>query len=114
MIYDPESISVEVKIGMHKLFIATSLYLPNHTIKYFNKLELLIGNIELEKKESILIGDTNCDFLEPKNYTVHLKQLIKTYSLTQLIKESTRTTHSIQTIIDHIITISLKKYLRVE
>ena len=30
MIYDLESISVEVKIGMHKPFIVTSLYSPNH------------------------------------------------------------------------------------
>ena len=36
--------------------------------------------------------------------TAHLKQLIETYSLTQLIKEPTRTTHTTQTIIDHIIT----------
>ena len=105
MIYDLESISVEVKIGMHKLFIVTSLYLPNHTLEYFNKLESLIASIDLEKKgESILIGGTNCDFLKPTNYTAHLKRLIKTYSLTQLIKEPTRTTHTTQTIIDHIIT----------
>ena len=58
----------------------------------------------MEKRESILIGDTNCDFLEPTNYTAHLKWLIKTYSLTQLIKEPSRTTHTTQTIIDHNIT----------
>ena len=104
MIYDLESISVDVKIGMHKPFIVTSLCSPNHTVEYFNKLESLIANIDLEKRESILIGDTNCDFLKPTNYTAHLKRLIKTYSLTQLIKEPTRTTHTTQTIIDHIIT----------
>ena len=104
MIYYLESISVEVKIGMHKPFIVTSLYSPNHTVEYFNKLKSLIENIDLEKRESILIGDTNCDFLKPTNYTVHLKRLIKTYSLTQLIKEPTRTTHTTQTIIDDIIT----------
>ena len=82
----------------------TLLYLPNHTVEYFNKLESLIANIDLEKRESILIGDTNCDFLKPTNYTAHLKRLIKTYSLAQLIKEPTRTTHTTQTIIDHIIT----------
>ena len=96
MIYDLESISVEVKIGMHKPFIVTSPYSPNHTVEYFNKLESLIPNIDLEKRESILIGVTN--------NTAHLKRLIKTYSLTQLIKEPTRTTHTTQTIIDHIIT----------
>ena len=89
---------------MHKPLIVTLLYLPNHTVEYFNKLESLIANIDLEKRESILIGDTNCDFLKPTNYTAHLKRLIKTYSLAQLIKEPTRTTHTTQTIIDHIIT----------
>ena len=39
MINDSESILVEVKIGMHKPFIVTSLYSPNHTVEYFNKLE---------------------------------------------------------------------------
>ena len=58
----------------------------------------------MEKRESILIGDTNCNFLKPTNYSVHLKRLIKTYSLTQLIKEPTRTTRTTQTIIDHIVT----------
>ena len=50
MIYDLESISVEVKIGMHKPFILTSLYSPKHTVEYFNKLESLIANIDLEKE----------------------------------------------------------------
>ena len=59
MIYDQESISVEVRIGMHKPFIVTSLYSPNHTVEHFNKIESLIVNIDLEKKKSILIGDTN-------------------------------------------------------
>ena len=68
MIYDPESISVEVKIGMHKPSIVTSLYLQNHKVEYFNKLESLIANIELEKRGSILIGDTKCDFRKPKNF----------------------------------------------
>ena len=104
MIYDSESISVEVKIGMHKPFIVTSLYSRNHTVEYFSKLESLIANIDLEKRESILIADTSCDFLKPTNYIAHLKQLIKTYSLTQLIKEPIRTTHTTQTIIDHLIT----------
>ena len=104
MIYDLESISVEVKIVMHKPFIVTSLYSPNHTVEYFNKLESLIANNDLEKRESILIGDIKCDFLKPTSYTAHLKRLIKTYSLTQLIKEPTRTTHTTQTIIDHLIT----------
>ena len=84
MIYDLESILVEVKIGMHKPFIVTLLYSPNHTVEYFNKLESLIANIDLEKRESILIGDTNCDFLKPTNYTAHLKRLIETYSLIKL------------------------------
>ena len=104
MIYELESILVEVKIGMHKPFIVTSLYSPNHTAEYFNKLESLIANIDLEKRESVLIGDTSCGFLKPTNYTAPLKRLIKTYSLTQPIKEPTRTTHTTQTIIDHIIT----------
>ena len=97
MIYDLESISGEVTVGMHKPFIVTSFFSPNHTVEYFNKLESLITNIDLEKKESILIGDTNCDFLRPTNCILYLKWFIKTYSLTQLIKEPTRT-HTTQSL----------------
>ena len=50
MIYDLESTSLEVKIGMHKPFIVIALYSPNHTVEYFNKLESLIANIDLEKR----------------------------------------------------------------
>ena len=50
MIYDLELISVEVKIGRHKSFTATSLYSSYYTVEYLNKLETLIANIDLEKK----------------------------------------------------------------
>ena len=50
------------------------------------------------------IGDTNCDFIKPTNYTTHLKRIIKNHGLTQLIEDPTLTTVSTGTLIDHIIT----------
>ena len=57
-----------------------------------------------EIKESILIGDLNCDFLcESNNNTKNLKRILFTYGFSQLMKEPTRTTSDTKTIIDHII-----------
>ena len=64
----------------------------------------MITCIDTENKKSIIIGDTNSDFIKPTNYTAHLKRIIKNHGLTQLIEDPTRTTNSTATLIDHIIT----------
>ena len=65
----------------------------------------LISSTDLEGKESILMGDLNCDLLrESNNNTKNLRRLLFTYGFSQFIKEPTRTTSNSRTIIDHIIT----------
>ena len=50
-----------------------------------------------------MLGDTNCNFLDNSdNDTKHLKRILMTYKMTQLIKEPTRTTSDTKTLIDHI------------
>ena len=51
-----------------------------------------------------MTGDTNCDFIEPRNHITHLKRIIKHHGLTQLIEDPTRTIDSTATLVDHIIT----------
>ena len=61
--------------------------------------------IEAEEKESIYLGDTNCDMLDlTNNDTKNLKRLLTKFNLAQLIKSPTRMTTTSKTIIDHIIT----------
>ena len=51
-----------------------------------------------------MLGDTNCNFLDNSdNDAKHLKRILMTYKLTQLIKEPTGTTSDTKTLIDHII-----------
>ena len=101
-----ESISVQVKIGNYKPFIVTTLYRPpGKPVAYFNDIDTLFGTIDSEDKETIYLGDTNCDMLDfANNDTKHLINIFTKYNLIQLIKSPTRTTATTKTIIDHIIT----------
>ena len=104
MNFEIECLTIQVKIGMSKPFLVTSLYSPHNTTDHLNKTDSLIACIDTENNESIITGDTNCDFIKPTNYTTHLKRIIKNHGLTQLIEDPTRTTVSTATLIDHIIT----------
>ena len=103
---DIESISIQVKLGNYKPFIVTSLYRPpGKPVAYFNELDNLFGTLDTEDKETIYLGDMNCDMLDlANNDTKHLKKLFIKFNLVQLIKDPTRTTATTKTIIDHIIT----------
>ena len=77
----------------------------------FDSLREILRQLEREDKEIILCGDTNCDFMDPKNKnTKLLKQLYNEYQLEQLIKDHTRVAvratkesehHTSKTLIDH-------------
>ena len=87
-------------------YIVTTIYRPpDKPVAYFDQIETLLSSTDLEGKESILMGDLNCDLLcESNNNTKNLRRLLFTYGFSQLIKEPTRTTSNSRTIIDHIIT----------
>ena len=68
---------------------------------------------ELEGKEIILLGDTNCDLSVNPNLTDgsaptfsgnarHIKDMYESFGLTQLISEPTRETEQTSTLIHHI------------
>ena len=83
-----ESVSVQIKNGKFKPFIVTSIYRPpEKAVSYFSYTECLTASLESENKESIIMGDTNCDFLTPSNNnTKNLKRILNSFELTQLIK----------------------------
>ena len=78
---------IEIKVGKYKPFLVTTIYRPpDKPVAYFDQIESLISTSELEGKESILIGDLNCDFLcESNNNTNNLKRIVFTYGFSQLI-----------------------------
>ena len=101
-----ESISLQVKVCKYKPFIVTSIYRPpGIPVDYFNELDRLFHFIDAEDKETICLGDTNCDMLDSTNNdTKHLMKLLTKFNLVQLIKSPTPTMATTKTIIDHIIT----------
>ena len=105
MHYRLEFLSIQIKLGNFRPFLITAIYLPDVSLDVFQEFESLVNTIDKENKESIIIGDTNCDLLTPSySHTKQLKTLLTKYELTQLINEPTRITASSKTIIDHIIT----------
>ena len=104
--FDLESISVKIKVGKYKPFLVTTIYRsPDKPVAYFDQIESLISNSELDEKESTLIGNLNCDFLcESNNNTKNPKRILFTYGFFPADKKPTRATSDTKTIMDHIIT----------
>ena len=65
MVDDRESVSVQTENGEFKPFIVISIYrLPEKPVSYFSHIECLIASLESDQnKESIIMGDTNCQKL---------------------------------------------------
>ena len=105
MTYNLENVTIQLKIGNYRCFIVTALYRPpDKPVEYFDELESSISSIESEDKNTIMLGDTNCNFLDNSdNDTKHLKRILMIYKLTQLIKKPTRVASDTKTLIDHII-----------
>ena len=101
-------------MGNYKPFIVTSVYSPpGKPVEYFNELDKLLNSNDAKDKETIYLGDTNCatsrltncDMLDfTNNDTKNVMRLLTKFHLVQLIKSPTRTTATIKTVIDHIIT----------
>ena len=99
-----ESISIQVKEGNYKPFTVTSVHRPpGKPVEYFNELDKLLNCIDAEDKETIYLGDTNCDMLDfTNNDTKNLMRLLTKFHLVQLINSPTRTTATAKNGIDHI------------
>ena len=66
--------------------------------RFYNSLDYAAA----EGKEIIVNGDFNCDYLskKPSLETKKLKEIWKSFGLTQLINDPTRTTSTTATLID--------------
>ena len=67
-------------------------------------LEQYLIKLDSEEKESLLLGDFNCDILHNplSALTKDVTFLLESYQYTQFINEATRITQSSKTLIDHI------------
>ena len=103
-----ENITIEVFVNKSKSFLISTFYRPPNSSKYlhknFNKLFNDILSLLMElKKEIIIMGDMNTDYLKT-NDNKEIKDIIKLYGLTQLVKKPTRITQETSSLIDIIAT----------
>ena len=76
-----ESVTVQIKHGTFKPFLVTSIYRPpGKPVSYFSELESLFGRLESQNKESIIMGDINCDLnTSLDNNTKHLNNILNSF-----------------------------------
>ena len=109
-----EALCLEVKSVRAAPFLIFAWYRPpNACMDIFHQLEESMKVLERENKESILLGDTNCDIL-PKyldgdglsnNLPIYSMRILEFYNLfgfQQLIETGTRETLLSSTLLDHI------------
>ena len=104
---DLEILTVEIKKPKSKPFLVTTWYRPpDSKVEIFDKFESELLKLDQEDKESIIMGDTNCNLLSQSfdHKAEHLKFITETYQYIQLIDQPTRITSSTRTLIDHIFT----------
>ena len=87
--------------------LVSTCYRPsNSTSLLFEKFQVIVDKIESLGVENNIICDLNCNVSATAvdNNTKHLLDLSQSYQYTQLIKESTRVTSSLSTLIDLFLT----------
>ena len=65
-----EVVTLQIANSKFKPFIVTSLSRPpGKPVFYFNDMEALLASLDSDNKEAIIMGDTNCDFLDHQTMT---------------------------------------------
>ena len=89
---DIEVLTIEISKYKTKPFLVTTWYRPpNTSIEKFQEFEKLLQYIDLEDKESIILGDLNCDLISEftnDSNTNELKFVTNMYQYKQLQLES--------------------------
>ena len=105
---DIECIFIEICYEKSSSFIVGFLYKPpdssNHLTENFtDKLASHLATIDAENKETIILGDINCDYLKRNDHS-DIKELFTLNGYSQLINSATRITQNSATLIDVILT----------
>ena len=100
-----EFLTIEINNDKIKPFLISTWYrLPNSPIDLFNKFKSILRHIDIEEKESIILGDLNCDFsnkTQEDYITKELNFITNLYQYDQLIDEPTRESTCSKSLIDH-------------
>ena len=103
-----EIIWLEVNFKNCKSFVVGVLYQLPDSSKYSNKnflkkLSDVLNKLLYEDKETILMGDINCDYLKDNNHR-EIKNFFVSYGYKQLIEKETCIIETSETLIDGILT----------
>ena len=103
---DLESVCLEINQANSRSFIITSIYRPpSAPVEIFLKIEKLIELLDDKNKEVYILGDLNCNMLEPTLLpTKKLNEILELYQMRQLINNPTRVTELTQSLLDVCIT----------
>ena len=105
---ETEAIWLEIMVERGNSFLIGIMYRPPNTSKHLNKnfeqkLANILNNISLLNKETIILGDLNCNCLDNKS-NVSIKDLFKLRGQKQMIKTATSIAKGLSTLIDVILT----------
>ena len=104
---DIEALTIEIHKYKTKPFLVTTWYRPpNSPIDLLANFENILRLIDIEEKESIIMGDLNCDLLHKDldHMTKELNFITNLYQYNLLIHEPTRETMNTSSLIDHFYT----------
>ena len=119
---DPfELLCIEIVPPRSTPYFAIAWYRPpSSPVGSFDRMERTLANLDREGKNTILLGDTNCDFAKTnsdqqiENNARHMANVYGSFNLVQLVEEPTRVTLGTATIIDHIATTSTRNIIKEE
>ena len=102
-----EMLVIEIfKPKIKPIIVATWYRPPNSLVASFSEFENFLKSVDAESKETIVMGDINCDLAETSIDPLRalVKFLYDAYQFSQLITEYTRVTDRSKTLIDHLLT----------
>ena len=99
---------IEIFVKKSKSLLVGVLYRPPDSSSYLSEnfellLDEMLSTAVAEEKETILMGDINCDFLKRNDHR-NVKNTFSSYGFKQKIKDPTRITPQTSTLIDIIAT----------
>ena len=92
-----EAIWIEVKGGGESLLVCNVYRPPNVNAEWMDDVEAMIENALTGGMTVVVLGDFNCDMLQPNSSRRRLQMMMAEYGLTQLIDGPTRVTENSST-----------------
>jgi exonuclease III len=108
---DMEIAAVQLKLNKITTIILCVYRAPSGDFDCFlNKLDIILNSLQCYKKELIICGDININYLENSNKKKQLDYILGTYNLIGTVHFPTRTTNRSATLIDNIFIDNRRNY----